>query len=822
MRHRLAAARTLHRWLPGYGAARWRDIRGRDRSTIQRVWVTIADHFEPWWNRADERTALERVQRWVRRWPVIAGRHGDSAGRPPCYTFFYPEEQYHPAALDGLARLAGMGIADVEVHLHHDADNEAAFVDRLGGFIERLHTRHALLRRDAGRIRFGFIHGDWALDNSLPGGHACGLDNEITLLRRLGCYADFTLPSAPSPAQTRIVNTIYWATDDPARPRSHDTGVPVIAHGGTAGDLLMIPGPLTLNLREWSQPLVPRLEVGELAGNSRPTCHRVALWKRVAPRIGEDLFIALRARRSGEKRRAAARRRRRPRPVAALPRRRLPDCGTTVVRGVGLADAERGGCAPARRASGTLRRRGTAASVRDGWRRVMTYSRLLESVLLPAYDRARGRRYVERRRFLERSQWWSADRLRAFQWIELKKLLTHAFASVPYLQHKYRSAGIAIRDLRSWDDFRRLPPLTRAEVNAHGPDLCSTAYEGRLLPHATGGSTGAPTRFFRTYESYDWRTAAKDRAYSWAGWRLGEPAIYLWGAPVGSVSRRQAWKARAYEAVQRQLIVNTFAQSDELWNEVYARALKFRPVLAVGYVSSLEAFAAYLRRTNRSIPGVRCAVAAAEPLFDATRRQIEGGLGVPLFNTYGSREFMSIAAECECRGGLHIHAENLVVETRDPDGARPSEILVTDLHNYGMPFIRYDSGDLGILADRACPCGRGLPMLETIEGRLLDALRTIDGRTVPGEFFPHLLKEIPELQQYRVEQKSLDRIVISAVVTGPLSDLSETLLRREIGKVFGSGTVYELQTVTHIPSLRSGKRRITVGMAPEPAGDARW
>lgn len=448
----------------------------------------------------------------------------------------------------------------------------------------------------------------------------------------------------------------------------------------------------------------------------------------------------------------------------------------------------------------------------------MTYGALLESVLLPAYDLARGRSYVERRRFLERSQWWSADRLRAFQWIELKKLLTHAFASVPYLQQKYRAAGVRLDDVRTWDDFRRLPTLTRAEVNAHRRELRSTRYAGRLLPHATGGSTGTPTRFFRTYESYDWRTAAKDRAYSWAGWRLGERALYLWGAPVGSVSRPQAWKTRAHEAVQRQLVINTFSQSDALWDDVYARAVKFRPKLVVGYVSSLDAFAAYLRRAERTIPGLACAIAAAEPLFEDTRRRIERDLGVPISNTYGSREFMSIAAECDCQQGLHVQAENLVVEARDRNG-EPTEILVTDLHNYGMLFIRYETGDLGTLAEGACGCGRGLPRLNAIDGRVLDALRTVDGRTVPGEFFPHLLKEIPELAQYRVEQTRLDRLVISAVLTSPLSDRSSALLRREIGKVFGSGTVYELQPVADIPALRSGKRRVTVGL---PLEDRRW
>jgi hypothetical protein len=294
---RLQVLRTLPRWLPGYARARLRDQNG---SAITRVWVVLADHFEPWWRRPDETTALDRVRRWARRWPVIAERHVDDAGRPPCYTFFYPEEQYHPRALDVLAGMTAMDLADVEVHLHHDRDTEAAFVDRLGRFVERLSTRHELLRRDQTGVRFGFIHGNWALDGALPGGRACGLTNEIALLRKLGCYADFTLPAAPSPAQTRIVNTIYWATDDPARPKSHDTGVPVTPHDA-AGDLLMIPGPLTLNLAEGWRPFVPLLEVGELAGHAHPTRHRVALWMRSAPRIGTDLFLKLFAHGAPEK-----------------------------------------------------------------------------------------------------------------------------------------------------------------------------------------------------------------------------------------------------------------------------------------------------------------------------------------------------------------------------------------------------------------------------------------------------------------------------------------------------------------------------------------
>jgi len=253
----------------------------------------IADHFEPLGVLTDETIARIRTATWVREWPAIARRHRDSAGNHPRYTFFYPEEEYRPHLLDSLADITEAGIADVEIHLHHDGEGEQNFLDRISRFKETLFVRHGLLRKKAGKIVFGFIHGNWALDNSLPDGRWCGLNNEITLLRDLGCYADFTLPSAPSPAQTRMINTIYWATDDPRRPKSHDIGVPVRARKPSSGDLLMIPGPLALNWSSRKFGLLPRLEIGELAASNSVTLQRVRLWLKYAPRIGDDLFIKL-------------------------------------------------------------------------------------------------------------------------------------------------------------------------------------------------------------------------------------------------------------------------------------------------------------------------------------------------------------------------------------------------------------------------------------------------------------------------------------------------------------------------------------------------
>jgi len=229
---------------------------------------------------------------WRERWPQIASRHRDTVGNKPRYTFFYPQEQYTAAALDPLAEMAAQGIADVEVHIHHDGEGQQDFLDRMGGFIDVLATRHGLLHRDETGLRFGFIHGNWALDNSRPDGRYCGLNNEITLLRDLGCYADFTMPAVPEPSQGGPVNEIYGATDDPAGPRSYESGRPVRRGDNFRGDLLMVPGPLHLNWRgrPWWKP---RIETGELAANDRVRPERFALWIDAAPRIGGDAFLKL-------------------------------------------------------------------------------------------------------------------------------------------------------------------------------------------------------------------------------------------------------------------------------------------------------------------------------------------------------------------------------------------------------------------------------------------------------------------------------------------------------------------------------------------------
>jgi hypothetical protein len=271
--------RSLDQWLLPYllQTSRRKPVRKGDSVHLL---LCIGDHYEPKLGNAPPEVARRRVERWVRDYPRLFGHFRDSDGRPPRHTFFYPEEEYEPEYLDALAGLCRAGFGEVEVHLHHDNDTAEGLRRKLLGFKKTLAERHGLLSRDrqTGEVVYGFIHGNWALDNSRPDGRCCGVNNELEVLRETGCYADFTLPSAPNPTQTRKINSIYYAEGRPGRCKSHNTGVDVGRGPVPERGLMLIQGPLLLDWgrRKWG--LLPRLENGCLQGTQAPSLARLDLW----------------------------------------------------------------------------------------------------------------------------------------------------------------------------------------------------------------------------------------------------------------------------------------------------------------------------------------------------------------------------------------------------------------------------------------------------------------------------------------------------------------------------------------------------------------
>ena len=447
------------------------------------------------------------------------------------------------------------------------------------------------------------------------------------------------------------------------------------------------------------------------------------------------------------------------------------------------------------------------------------YESVFRHVLFPAYEVGlRRRRTLAYLAEYQRDQWLAPEQIMALQWQRLQRLLEHCQREVPYYRRRWHELGIVAADIRNLDDYAKLPVLTKADIRNHFDELTANSCRDRLLTKATGGSTGEPLRFGYTRESNDRRTAVMWRGYDWAGSRMGRRTLFLWGGAVGEPTRAHQLKDRLYNVAFARRVLNSFPMSEANMAEFADAIDRYRPEIIVAYVGPLVRLAQWLIATGRKIWQPQGIIGAAEALHEFQRKIIEQAFGCPAFNTYGCREFMLIAAECEQHRGLHVNADHLVVELRRPAGTgaatQSGEVVITDLFNYGMPFLRYANGDMATASSARCACGRGLPLLARVDGRVLDAIRTPAGHVLPGEFFPHMLKDVPGLERFRLVQRQLDRLDLS-IVRGPgFDDASLAYIRREVNKVLGDSIELRCDFVDEIPLTPSGKLRVTVSELP--------
>ena len=274
------ARRNVGVWLPAFLKRDWQaDV---PPGTTRHVLLCFVDHYEPKWAAPSYEVECQRVARWHKEYPRLCAGHVDADGRHPIHSFFYPEEEYRPEHLDAIVDLCRQGLGEIDIHLHHHDDTEAGLREKLRSFTRILVDRHDALPVDpvSGQARWGFIHGNWTLDNSHPHGLHCGVNNELIVLREEGCYADFTFPAAPDAAQTSTINKIYYAKDDPDRPKSHDTGERVRVKGKPWGDMMLIQGPLGFMWRNRKFGLFPRIENADVRTSNPPTPERVDAWVR--------------------------------------------------------------------------------------------------------------------------------------------------------------------------------------------------------------------------------------------------------------------------------------------------------------------------------------------------------------------------------------------------------------------------------------------------------------------------------------------------------------------------------------------------------------
>lgn len=279
--------RYIHLWFPSYFNYLVTERYKKPKFPIHIMFMLI-NHFEA--PLGEKMIGSTRLYEWLTKYPLVVKNHRDNDGYLPQHTWFYAAEKFQFEGADKefslLNTLCKMGLGEIEFHLHHHNDSSDNLREKIKAGIKNFNRYGALIVED-GSTPFAFVHGSWALDNSRyeKGRNCCGVNNELQLLKELNCYADFTFPSYGFMSQPKKINSIYYAQDDPDRPKSYDTGVDVSVNKPPSGDLMLIEGPLGILWCDWRHLFYPQIESGDITGNNPPTKYRIDQWIKLSPYV---------------------------------------------------------------------------------------------------------------------------------------------------------------------------------------------------------------------------------------------------------------------------------------------------------------------------------------------------------------------------------------------------------------------------------------------------------------------------------------------------------------------------------------------------------
>jgi phenylacetate-CoA ligase len=457
------------------------------------------------------------------------------------------------------------------------------------------------------------------------------------------------------------------------------------------------------------------------------------------------------------------------------------------------------------------------------------YRSLFSRVLYPAWESGLRRRpTLARLRYLEETQWRSRAELEAIQAGALRRLLTHAHANVPYYRRLFEERGITPRDIDGAADLGKLPILGREQARDNVEGRTATAGAVVDIRKSTSGTMGRPLVFGYERSSEHWRHAMKMRGYGWAGYHLGQRSLHFWGAGPPAGNKKPTLKARLTQlkvkgdrAIRREHYIDCGRRGEHELDDVVSAIRREKPEVLVCYSQAVADLARHVVARGLRDWGVIPVICGAERLYPADRAVVEQAFGRAVFETYGCREVMLMATECDAHAGLHTSMETLVVEVVVREGgngtsrpARPGElgeVVITDLTNHAMPFIRYANGDLAVPAEPgACSCGRAHPRLASIEGRVTETLVDGSGARVNGLVFNVVIAHLAHaIRQFQVVQHK-DRSVTLRVAPTSTYDANVEAVLRQTWERYLRGVKVGLELVPDIPVSPSGKRQVVV------------
>jgi phenylacetate-CoA ligase len=439
--------------------------------------------------------------------------------------------------------------------------------------------------------------------------------------------------------------------------------------------------------------------------------------------------------------------------------------------------------------------------------------------MVPLYDfatRTPTRKYL---RELDASQWFSLERIQKLQEKKLRFLIKYAYDTVPYYHKLFRVQNLNPNDIKSVDDLVKLPILSRNEVREEPDSLISRDYQrAKVAQGCTGGSTGEPIKFYTTKENRGWSMAARYLAWRWAGFEIGDKYAHVFGSPLDR-PRFASLNDKLQGTIKRRIFIDAYQLSEKKMESFTRQMRRFKPKILYGFAEAVSTLAKFIEeREIKPIP-LKSVIIDSSSLFKHEINTIENVFCCKVWWNYHNRENGTFGSECSEHDGYHLFAQNFVFEFTNNGGrVAPGEkgaIVITDLTNYAMPFIRYEVGDVGIPSDETCSCGRDLPLMRKLFGRTADILVSATGELIVDFFYVCLerLFETGKIKQYQILQETPTQILMKIIPGKNLTSADISFIKKAVLSLMGDMKI-EVRLVDAITTNSSGKRQTVIRKFP--------
>ncbi len=436
---------------------------------------------------------------------------------------------------------------------------------------------------------------------------------------------------------------------------------------------------------------------------------------------------------------------------------------------------------------------------------------LLNAKAAELYFERYGKKFWKTYHNFEKNQWLSEGELTELQNRKLKKLIKHAYHSVPYYNKVMTDRKLIPADIKTIGDLNKLPVLTKRDIQNNFKQLISKASKKLFLRHGhTSGTTGSPLDLCYDISACVVHHAADWRQKSWAGLNYGEPYASIQGRVIVPVTQKKPpfWRKNY---INNQLFLSSFHLKEENIKFYFDKLSKDKIKFLEGYPSTIYILALYLQKHNIKYP-LKAVFTSSETLFDFQREVIEKYFCCRIFDFYGMAERVIYATECNHHSGHHINSDYGITEFLDGSN-NPVEkgelgsIVATGLSNFAMPLIRYRTNDSCSLKNEKCSCGRGFPLMDEVATKNESILKLIDGRLISPSVLTHPFKPLNGILESQIIQDEIDHLTINLVISDKYNKNAEKQLIDSFKYRLGNNIKITIKYLDSIPRTKTGKFR---------------